>query len=140
MESTSAKILPVLFFSLCLFLSCQNTNRSQTAEQDDMEEVVDTTPKATAIFWVDKGKNKLTAVSELPTPIRTVKAKVDVDSTGKVEIISYVKPQSPKIKRYLQHRLEIFRVKKVMIDSGYVKLGEQYVQLRYIIEKMEKYR
>lgn len=140
MESTSAKILPVLFFSLCLFLSCQNNNRTQTDEQEDMVEALDTTPKATAIFWVDKAKNKLTSSSELPMPIRTVKAKVDVDSSGKVNLISYVKPQSDKVKRYLQHRLEIFRVKKVMLDSGYVKLGEQYVQLRYVIEKMEKHR
>ena len=69
-----------------------------------MEEPVDTTPKATAIFWVDK------------------------DNT---------KPQSQRIKSYLQYRLEEFRVKKVMLDSGFVKPGVQYVQLRYLPGKLD---
>lgn len=131
------KALLVLFFSLLIFLSCQNTGKSQIADSDDVEEAVDTIPKATAIFWVDKAKDNKKKGS--PTPIRTVKAKVDVDSLGKVELLSYVKPQSTRVKEYLQYRLEIFRVKKVMLDSGYVKPGVQYVQLRYVPENIKKH-
>ena len=54
------KTLLILFFSLFLLLSCRHTNPSQATDQDDMEEFVDTTPQATAIFWVDKIKNKRT--------------------------------------------------------------------------------
>ncbi len=45
------KALLILFFSLLIFLSCQNTGKSQVADSDDMEEAVDTIPKATAIIY-----------------------------------------------------------------------------------------
>ena len=45
------KTLLVLFLFLLSLLSCQDTNRSGKDVSEDMEEPVDTTPKATAIFW-----------------------------------------------------------------------------------------
>lgn len=121
-------------------MSCQHTNRSQVASQDDVEEAVDSIPKATAIFWVDKAKSNLTQKKDYPFSVRTAKAKVDIDSVGKVTVLSYVKPQDKKVMKYLQYRLDIFRVKKIMLDSGFVKPGVQYVQLRYVPDKMQKYR
>lgn len=50
------KTLLVLFLFLLSLLSCQDTNCSGKDVSEDMEEPVDTTPKATAIFWVDKDK------------------------------------------------------------------------------------
>lgn len=134
------KALLVLFFLLFLLLSCQHTNRSQATDQDDTKEVVDTTPKATTIFWVDKIKSKLTKKKDNPTLVRTAKAKVDIDSVGKIKVLSYVKPQEQRVINYLYYRLEKFRVTKIMLDSGFVKPGIQYVQLRYVPERMEKYR
>lgn len=134
------KALLVLFFFLFLCLSCQHTNRSQATDQDDTKEVVDTTPKATTIFWVDKIKSKLTKKKDNPTLVRTAKAKVDIDSAGKIKVLSYVKPQEQRVINYLHYRLEKFRVTKIMLDSGFVKPGIQYVQLRYVPERMEKYR
>lgn len=134
------KALLVLFFFLFLCLSCQHTNRSQATDQDDTKEVVDTTPKATTIFWVDKEKSKYTKKKDTPLPVRTAKAKVNIDSVGKIKVLSYVKSQEQKVINYLQYRLEIFRVTKIMLDSGFVKPGIQYVQLRYVPERMEKYR
>ena len=46
------KTLLVLFLFLLSLLSCQDTNRSGKDVSEDMEEPVDTTPKATAIFWI----------------------------------------------------------------------------------------
>ena len=134
------KTLLILFFSLFLFLSCQKTNRAQTADSDDMEESVDTIPQATTIFWIDKAKDNMAQKEGKPLSLRTVKAKGDIDSLGKIELLSYVKPQSTRVKSYLQYRLEVFRVKKVMLDSGFVKPGVQYVQLRYVPDNMEKHR
>lgn len=134
------KALLVLFFCLFMLLSCQHSNRSQVADQDDAKEVVDTTPKATTIFWVDKEKSKYTKKKDTPLPVRTAKAKVDIDSAGKIKVLSYVKPQEQRVINYLQYRLEIFRVTKIMLDSGFVKPGVQYVQLRYVPERMEKHR
>ena len=72
-----------------------------------------------------------------PLSLRTVKARVEIDSLGKVNLLAYTKPQSQRIKSYLQYRLEEFRVKKVMLDSGFVKPGVQYVQLRYLPGKLD---
>lgn len=134
------KTLLILFFSLFLLLSCRHTNPSQATDQDDMEEFVDTTPQATAIFWVDKIKSKRTKREDFAVSARNVKVKVDIDSAGKVEILSYVKSQDKHVRKYLQHRLDIFRVTKIMLDSGFVKSGVQYVQLKYVPERMQKYR
>lgn len=134
------KVLIFIFFCLFLFLSCQHANRSSVASQDDVEEAVDTIPKATAIFWVDKAKSDLTQKKDYPISVSTVKVKVDINSAGKVKVLSYVKPQDKKVVKYLQYRLDIFRVKKIMLDSGFVKPGIQYVQLRYVTDKMQRYR
>lgn len=132
------KTLLFSLLSLFMLLSCQDTNRSGKGGQEDMEEMADTTPKATAIFWVDKDKDsQIQEQKKNGISIRTVKAKVNIDSLGKVELLSYTKPQSQRVKSYLQYRLEIFRVKKVMLDSGFVKPGVQYVQLRYVPEKLK---
>ncbi|MFR7518227.1 MAG: DUF4891 domain-containing protein [Bacteroides uniformis] len=129
------KTLLVLFLFLLSLLSCQDTNRSGKDVSEDMEEPVDTTPKATAIFWVDKDKDYQAKKKDGPLSLRTVKARVEIDSLGKVNLLAYTKPQSQRIKSYLQYRLEEFRVKKVMLDSGFVKPGVQYVQLRYLPRK-----
>lgn len=134
------KTLLVLFLFLLSLLSCQDTNRSGKDVSEDMEEPVDTTPKATAIFWVDKDKDYQAKKKDGPLSLRTVKARVETDSLGKVNLLAYTKPQSQRIKSYLQYRLEVFRVKKVMLDSGFVKPGVQYVQLRYLPGKLDAHR
>nr|WP_320058661.1 DUF4891 domain-containing protein [uncultured Bacteroides sp.] len=68
--------------------------------------------------------------------IKTIKAKVFTHESGKVNVLSFTKEQPEDVQRYLKYRLDFFKVTKIMIDSGYIKTGEQYVQLRYIPEKM----
>ena len=75
--------------------------------------------------------------SKRPGAVRTVKAKVNIHSAGRIEVLSYVKPQKGYIKSYINRRLETFRVRKVLMDSAYIKPGVQYVQLRYTPEKVE---
>ena len=98
---------------------------------------MDTTPKATAIFWIDKHKEMPGQSSKRPGAVRTVKAKVNIHLAGRIEVLSYVKPQKGYIKSYINRRLETFRVRKVLMDSAYIKPGIQYVQLRYTPEKVE---
>ena len=118
------KTLLVLFLFLLSLLSCQDTNRSGKDVSED-------------IFWVDKDKDYQAKKKDGPLSLRTVKARVEIDSLGKVNLLAYTKPQSQRIKSYLQYRLEEFRVKKVMLDSGFVKPGVQYVQLRYLPGKLD---
>ena len=75
--------------------------------------------------------------SKRPGAVRTVKAKVNIHLAGRIEVLSYVKPQKGYIKSYINRRLETFRVRKVLMDSAYIKTGVQYVQLRYTPEKVE---
>ena len=52
------KVLLFSFFALlCILFSCQPSPKAQDGgEEDAQEEFVDTTPKATAIFWIYKHK------------------------------------------------------------------------------------
>ena len=70
------KTLLVLFLFLLSLLSCQDTNCSGKDVSEDMEEPVDTTPKATAIFWVDKDKDYQAKKKDGPLSLRTVKASM----------------------------------------------------------------
>lgn len=130
------KAILFLFFSLFLIIACQDGPQKQT-NADGAKEVVDTFPKATAIFWVDK-RNWVPNKGILP--LCTAKAKVVIRDDGKVELKSFIKEQDGKVQRYLRYNLEIFRVQKVMIDSGFVKPGEQYVQLRYMPESAKTFK
>lgn len=132
------KTLLFFFFSLFLIIACQNGPKEEKAAKDAADSTfVDTFPKATAIFWVDK-RNWVRAEGILP--IATAKAKVVINEQGKVNLKSFIKRQDAKVQRYLRYHLEVFRVQKIMMDSGFVKPGEQYVQLRYMPEKAQKFK
>ncbi|WP_455587145.1 DUF4891 domain-containing protein [Bacteroides sp.] len=126
----------ILFFGLffLIVVSCQQ--RTKPADTTDAESLeIDTTPKATAVCWIDKAysdQNKLPVV-------RTAKAHVNVKALGKIELKSFVKQQPDYVQRYIRYRLTTFRVPKVMLDSGYVKPGEQYLQLRYFPDLAAEY-
>ena len=134
------KTLLVLFLFLLSLLSCQDTNCSGKDVSEDMEEPVDTTPKATAIFWVDKDKDYQAKKKDGPLSLRTVKARVEIDSLGKVNLLAYTKPQSQRIKSYLQYRLEEFRVKKVMLDLSLIHISEptRQAEISYAVFCLKK--
>lgn len=123
-----------LFLLLTLFLivSCQRLHSSSSTDSDSGEEEEisseDSVSQATAIFWIDKSKRKY---CDDPS-IRTVKAKVVIHNNGKVDFDSFEKKQSVHVERYIRHNLSHFHVTKILMDSGYIKPGEQYVQLRYL--------
>ena len=136
----------ILFYFLLTILavSCQlkqseNTEKevSDNVSNSDTEECIADTISATAIFWIDKHKEMPGQPSKRPGAVRTVKAKVNIHLAGRIEVLSYVKPQKGYIKSYINRRLETFRVRKVLMDSAYIKPGVQYVQLRYTPEKVE---
>jgi len=133
------KTLLFLFFAwMCVLFSCQSSPKAQNDDDGDAQEVfVDTTPKATAIFWIDKNKKLPGYMSGKPVPIRTIKAKVEIDTVGSIEVFSYVKPQTESVKKHINRCLKTFRVKKVLMDSAYIKPGIQYVQFRYTPSKIE---
>jgi len=117
--------------SILVFFACQQSPKGDH-NVDKIEVREDDTIKATAIFWVDKVQRKKNERLQ----IKTIKAKVFIHENGKVNLLSFTKEQPEDVQRYLKYRLDFFKVTKIMIDSGYIKTGEQYVQLRYIPQKM----
>lgn len=129
------RALLLFFFVFLLFASCRHEVKSSIEmEQDTL--FVDTFPKATAIMWVDKRK---WVPAEGILPLATAKAKVNIREDGKVELHSFIKKQPGNVQRYIRYHLEVFRVQKIMLDSGFVHPGEQYVQLRYMPEQAKKF-
>lgn len=47
-----------------------------------------------------------------------------------VDLLSFVKKQSPDVEKYIRHHLSKFQVTEKMFEGGYVQPGEQFVQLR----------
>ena len=42
------------------------------------------------------------------------------------------KNQTMKVENYLLKRVEVYRIRKEIFEGGYLKPGEQYLQLRYL--------
>lgn len=138
----------LLFFvgTLLLLFSCQRQSASglslsdaetDVESLDEVEQIIgDTTPQATTILWVDKKSMEYSN----GTQIRTAKAKVTIHADGKLDLHSFVKEQPLHVRTYLKYRLNIFRITKIMMDSGHVQSGDQYVQLRYFLEMADKFR
>lgn len=132
-----------LFASLLVMLfSCNSASRQERISEaeeltQDEQEKIEEVEKATAIFWVDKRSRPK---GRPTTFIRSAKAKVIVRESGRVDLLNFYKPQPEYVVKYLTHRLELFRVTKVMLDSGYVHTGEQYVQLRYLPDLAERFK
>lgn len=124
----------VLFGGLFMLVAVSCRQGMKSADTSEEMEV-DTTPKATAICWIDKACREET---NIPV-VRTAKAHVNVKSHGRIELKSFVKEQPAYVQKYVRYRLNIYKIPKVMLDSGYVKTGEQYLQLRYLPDLAAKF-
>ena len=71
-------------------------------------------------------------IKEDVTPIRTVKVYADVHADGSLKVLSWCKKQPMKVENYLLKRVEVYRIRKEIFEGGYLKPGEQYLQLRYL--------
>ena len=125
--------LPLLL-SFFFIISCQQHKEATISpidEEDELQEEADSLPRATAIFWLDKYHMKELKKDDVLT-FRTAKAKVIIRNDGTIELLSFVEQQPGNAQRYIRYRLKDFKVKKILMDNGYINPGEQYVQLRYI--------
>lgn len=138
LHSLRSVVGPLLLCALFVTLSCQGRGGGSSSSGQDNEAIEaeeDTVEQATTIIWVDKGSREL----EVGVAIRTAKAKVFIHSAGKIDLKSFVKEQPLSVRRYLKHRLDVYRIPKLILDSGFVKPGEQYVQLRYFLKESERF-
>ena len=124
------KTILTLLLLIVVTTSCQlkksDTAVAESTEIDNAEDCTADTVKATAIFWIDKVETKHCK----EYGFRTIKAKVLIREDGKVDLLSFVKKQSPDVEKYIRHHLSKFQVTEKMFEGGYVQPGEQFVQLR----------
>ena len=113
-----------LLFLLVMMISCQpkksdsiEMSVAEAAKIDNIEDCAADTVKATAIFWIDKVETKHCK----EYGFRTIKAKVLIREDGKVDLLSFVKKQSPDVEKYIRHHLSKFQVTEKMFEGGYVQ-------------------
>ena len=51
---------------------------------------------------------------------------------GSLKVLFWCKKQPMKVENYLLKRVEVYRIRKEIFEGGYLKPGEQYLQLRYL--------
>ena len=111
---------------MCFLLACKEVKTTDpNCEQQ----------KAKMILWVDKAPGeKVTDWGHF----KNVKVKAKVFSDGTFRILSWCKKQEPKVVVYLEKRVAAFQIDKYFFDEGYIEQGEQYLQLKYVPEKVNR--
>lgn len=119
---------------LMLLSSCEGI---KTVRVDMEEEQLECrNKKAKAILWVDWKHGEDLSDYRI---VRTAKAHVNVYSDGTFRIISFCKRQKPEVVEYLKKRAAVYTIRKFFFENGYIEPGEQYLQLRYLPEKVSRY-
>ena len=114
---------------LSAVVRCKGTSSPSTASEKDKYAGTGEGEKAKAILWVDYKRGRKIADG---TPIRTVKVYADVNADGSLKVLAWCKKQPMKVENYLLKRVAVYRIRKEMFEGGYLKPGEQYLQLRYL--------
>lgn len=123
------------FFAMLIVLlsACNGTGNSSTSEVKK-ELGADGFEKAKAILWVDKpADGNIRKYSS----VRTVKVKAYVYSDGTFRIMFFTKKQDKKVEIYLRKRAAVYTIPKFFMDEKYIMPGEQFLQLRYLPEKVK---
>ena len=124
----------ILGVGLVMMLSsCEDFKTVRT--EMEVEQLECGNEKANAILWVDwKYGEDLSDYKK----VRTAKAHVNVYSDGTFRIISFCKRQKPEVVEYLKKRAAVYTIRKFFFENGYIEPGEQYLQLRYLPEKISR--
>lgn len=114
-----------------LLASCNGIKTVRADMEDECPECK--TESAKAILWMDWKYGEALDDYKL---VRTAKARVNVYSDGTFRIISFCKSQKPEVVEYLKKRAATYTIRQFFFDEGYIEPGEQYLQLRYLPEKI----
>ena len=126
------KILLYTFLVAMILSACKGiktVNSDMEEEQLGCENEI-----STAILWVDRTGNESLMKYGF---VRTAKVHANVYSDGTFRIMSFCKKQELKVVEYLKKRVAVFTIPKFFFDEGYIEPGEQYLQLRYLPEKID---
>ena len=124
-----------IWLYLLLLLSLSACKGIKTVHSDMEEEQLGCENEiAKAIIWIDWKRGEDISDFHL---VRTAKVHVNVYSDGTFRIMSFCKKQEPKVVEYLKKRAAVYTIPKIFFDEGYIEPGEQYLQLRYLPEKID---
>ena len=118
---------------LMVLASCEGIKTVPADMEGEQLECVN--EKAKAILWVDWKYGEDLSDYRI---VRTAKAHVNVYSDGTFRIISFCKRQKPEVVEYLKKRAAVYTIRKFFFENGYIEPGEQYLQLRYLPEKIRR--
>ena len=98
MKTILTLLLLIVVTTSCQLKKSDNTETAvaESTEIDNAEDCTADTVKATAIFWIDKAETKHCK----EYGFRTIKAHVLIREDGKVDLMSFVKKQSPAVETY----------------------------------------
>lgn len=91
--------------------------------------------KASAILWIDKEKGK--KLNEYASSLRTVKVYAEVYPDGTFRILDFCKQQSPRVERYIRRMSDAYTIRREILEENYISQGKQYLQIRYIPDKVK---
>lgn len=119
--------------TLMLLASCNGIKTVRADMEGECPECGTETAKA--ILWIDWKYGEALDDYKL---VRTAKARVNVYSDGTFRIISFCKSQKHEVVEYLKKRAATYTIRKYFLEEGYIEPGEQYLQLRYLPEKISR--
>lgn len=126
-------IISLLIIFICYGCTFKDSdNNTSTYSKETIG--TDTFPRPTFILRIDINKEK-TLKGKL---IRNVKAKVHIDHMGKVTVLQYTKEPEYWIKDKIARQLVNYRVTPKYIEEGKIKLGVNYVFLRFVERDLDE--
>ena len=124
----------IIILLASLFFGCNESKKEGQPQQATVEEAEKAFPRPSFIIWIDKNKEK-TLKGKL---IRNVKARVHIDDLGKVTVLEYAKKPEYWVRDKISRQLVNYRVTPKYIEEGKVKVGENYVFLRFVEKDLEE--
>jgi len=123
-------------YGLCIlfFLTACNGIKTVNSDMEDMLLGCEN-EMSTLILWIDKAKGeKVTDWGHF----KNVKVRANVYVDGTFRILSWCKKQEPDVIAYIEKRVAAFKITQFFFDEGYIEPGEQYLQLKYVPEKVNR--
>jgi len=123
-------------YGLCIlfFLTACNGIKTVNSDMEDMLLGCEN-EMSTLILWIDKAKGeKVTDWGHF----KNVKVRANVYADGTFRILSWCKKQEPDVIAYIEKRVAAFKITQFFFDEGYIEPGEQYLQLKYVPEKVNR--
>lgn len=125
----------LLLVSVLLLVSAcisEGTKEDEKAgKKEGNESVAESVPKATMILWIDYDRR---GTSTQGKSLLNVKAKVNIQPDGSVQVLEYVDEPSVVVESYIRKTLRRYRVKQKFLEEESVRPGVQYVYLRMLKE------